>query len=269
MAGKASAALLCTASSVSAPPPSEAHRPDIAVIFIARYARGTLRTPCFAAHTRARTHTHARTFTHACHLSTHTRSLHVTCQLACGLEFGGGLGHRGEVRRGNGRRDGHGGGAPPTVTAAAKQKQATRARRYERQSPGAATGEEVVAVRTGTSAGARCAALVDRPPSAPQQLTPARALASLRLPCWLLRAAPAPSPCPRPLTPAPALVRSRQASALASSRQPPSVASSRQPTCPCQELTPDSRPRQRPPTTTGRTKSRNAPCSHAALERRV
>ena len=211
MAGRASASSLCTASSGSAPPPTEDHRPDLAAIFIARYARGALRTPCVAAHTHAP----------ACRPSTHTRSLHVTCQLAGGLEFGGGLGHRGAVRRGNGRRDGHGGGAPSTVPAAAKQKQATRARRYERQPPGAATGEEAVAVRTGASAGARCAALVDCPPSAahaspvpsPACACPAgccprakpHALVRARLPL------PSPahaSPCPRPLTPAPALVRS-------------------------------------------------------------
>ena len=230
MAGRASASSLCTASSVSAPPPSEAHRPDLAAIFIARYARGALRTPCFAAHTHAP----------ACRPSTHTRSLHVTCQLAGGLEFGGGLGHRGAVRRGNGRRDGHGGGAPSTVTGAAKQKQATRARRYERQPPGAATGEEAVAVRTGASAGARCAALVDCPPSA-AHASPVPS-PSLRVPCRLLP--PRQAPCRRPRTPAPTLVRSRQplpssahaclcprqltpAPALASSRQPPSVASSR------------------------------------------
>ena len=53
MAGRACASSLGTASSVSAPPPSEAHRPDLAAIFIARYARGALRTPCFAAHTRS------------------------------------------------------------------------------------------------------------------------------------------------------------------------------------------------------------------------
>ena len=157
-----------------------------------------------------RTHTH--TLLHLAR-STHTRSLHVTCQLAGGLEFCGGLGHRGAVRRGNGRRDGHGGGAPSAVTAAAKQKQATRARRYERQPPGAATGEEAVAVRTGASAGARCAALVDCPPSA-AHASPVPS-PSLRVPCRLLppRQAPcprprSPAPCPRPLTPAPALVRS-------------------------------------------------------------
>ena len=224
MAGRACASSLGTASSVSAPPPSEAHRPDLAAIFIARYARGALRTPCVAAHTHAP----------ACRLSTHTRSLHVTCQLAGGLEFGGGLGHRGAVRRGNGRRDGHGGGAPSTVTAAAKQKQATRARRYERQPPGAATGEEAVAVRTGASAGARCAALVDCPPSA-AHASPVPS-PSLRVPCRLLP--PRQAPCRRPRTPAPALASSRQplpssahaclcprqltpAPALASSRKPP------------------------------------------------
>ena len=177
-----------------------------------------------------------RTHTRSCMSapSTHTRSLHVTCQLAGGLEFCGGLGHRGAVRRGNGRRDGHGGGAPSAVTAAAKQKQATRARRYERQPPGAATGEEAVAVRTGASAGARCAALVDCPPSA-AHASPVPS-PSLRVPCRLLP--PRQAPCPRPRSPAPALVRSRQplpssahaclcprqltpAPALASSRQPP------------------------------------------------
>jgi hypothetical protein len=250
MAGRASASRLCTASSVSAPPPSEAHRPDIAAIFIARYARGALRTPCFAAHIFLHVARHP-----------HTRSLHGTCQLAGGLEFGGGLDHRGAVRRGNGRRDGHGGGAPSTVTAAAKQKQATRARRYERQPPGATTGEEAVAVRTGASAGARCAALVDWPPSAAHASPVPSPACGSPAGCWPPRQAPAlvrsrlplPSParaslCPHQLTPA------------------PSVASSRQPTCPCQELTPDPRLRQRPTTTTGRTKWRNGPCSHAALE---
>ena len=203
---------LCTASSVSAPPPTEA-RPDLAAIFIARYARGALRTPCFASHTRS---LHVTP-------STHTRSLHVTYQLAGGLEFGGGLGHRGAVRRGNGRRDGHGGGAPSAVTAAAKQKQATRARRYERQPPGAATGEEAVAVRTGASAGARCAALVDCPPSAahaspvpsPACACPAgccprakpHALVRARLP---LPSSAHASPCPRPSMPASALASSRE-----------------------------------------------------------
>ena len=98
----------------------------------------------------------------------------------------------------------------------------------------------------------------------PQQLTPApcpRQLAAALLAAGP-RAKPLPSSahacrCPRQLAPA---------FALASSRQPPSVASSRQPACPCQELTPDPRLRQRPTTTTGRTKWRNGPCSHAALE---
>ena len=223
-----SASSLCTASSVSAPPPSEAHRPDLAAIFIARYARGALRTPCFAAHTHTLLHLAP---------STHTRSLHVTCQLAGGLEFGGGLGHRGAVRRGNGRRDGHGGGAPSTVTAAAKQKQATRARRYERQPPGAATGEEAVAVRTGASAGARCAALVDCPPSAahaspvpsPACACPAgccprakpHALVRARLP---LPSSAHASPCPRPLMPASALASSRQPLRSQAHASPPSVA---------------------------------------------
>lgn len=145
-----------------------------------------------------------------------THSLHGTCQLAGGLEFGGGLGHRGAVRRGNGRRDGHGGGAPSTVTAAAKQKQATRARRYERQPPGATTGEEAVAVRTGASAGARCAALVDWPPSAAHASPVPSPACGSPAGCWPPRQAPAlvrsrlplPSParaslCPRQLTPAP------------------------------------------------------------------
>ena len=191
-------------------------------------SRGTRAAPCEPL---ALPHTH--TLLHAAP-STHTRSLHVTCQLAGGLEFGGGLGHRGAVRRGNGRRDGHGGGAPSTVTGAAKQKQATRARRYERQPPGAATGEEAVAVRTGASAGARCAALVDCPPSA-AHASPVPS-PSLRVPCRLLP--PRQAPCRRPRTPAPALVRSRHplpssahaclcprqltpAPALASSRKPP------------------------------------------------
>ena len=52
MPGRTSASSLCTASSVSASPPTEA-RPDLAAVFIARYARGALRTPCFAAHTHA------------------------------------------------------------------------------------------------------------------------------------------------------------------------------------------------------------------------
>ena len=116
---------LCTASSVSVPLPPATHRPDIAAIFIARYTRGSCRTPCFAADPHAP---------------------HVAWQLAGGLAFGGGLGHRGAVRHGNVRRSGSGGVAPSTVAAAVKQEQATRARRYERQPPGAAAGEEAVAV---------------------------------------------------------------------------------------------------------------------------
>lgn len=122
---RASESTLCLASSVPAPLPPATRRPDITAIFIARYARGSSRTPCFAADPHAP---------------------HVAWQLAGGLEFGGGLGHRGAVRHGNGRRSGSGGVAPSTVAAAAKQKQATRARRSDRQPPGAATSEEVVAV---------------------------------------------------------------------------------------------------------------------------
>ena len=199
---------LCTASSVSVPLPPATHRPDIAAIFIARYARGSSRTPCFAADPHAP---------------------HVAWQLAGGLEFGGGLGHRGAVRHGNGRRSGSGGVAPSTVAAAVKQEQATRARRYE-QPPGAATGEEAVAVRTG-STGERCATLVDCPPL-PAHASPlpwpahARPLPSpahaspLRSPAHAspyprqLTLAPSsrqltPAPCPRQLTPAPALASSR------------------------------------------------------------
>ena len=47
----ASESTLCDASSVSAP--SATHRPDIAAIFIARYARGASRTPCFATDSNA------------------------------------------------------------------------------------------------------------------------------------------------------------------------------------------------------------------------
>ena len=206
----ASESTLCDASSVSAP--SATHRPDIAAIFIARYARGASRTPCFATDSNA-PHVACGSWLAAWNLAEGLATAEryaMAMAVAAGMVASHLLPSPRQPSRSKRRGRGGTSGSRLAQPRVRKLWQCERARRSARG-----------VLRSSTVR--------------PRQFTPDHALASSRQ----LTPAHA-SPCPRQLTPAPA---------LACSRQPPALVSSR---LPC--------PRQRPPTTTGRTTWMNRAC---------
>ena len=231
MAGRASASSLCTASSVSAPPPSEAHRPDLAAIFIARYARGALRTPCFAAHTHTLLHV-ARQPTHALCMSpvswlaawsfaeglATAERYAVAMAVATDMAAARLLPSPGQPSRSKRRGRGGMSGSRLAQPRVRKLWQCERARRPARGVLRSSTA------RPQQHTPAPC----PRPACAcPAGCCPrAKPHAAVRARLPLPSSAHA-SPCPRPLMPASALASSRQPLRSQAHASPPSVASSR------------------------------------------
>lgn len=174
----ASESTLCDASSVSAP--SATHRPDIAAIFIARYARGASRTPCFATDSNA-PHVACGSWLAAWNLAEGLATAEryaMAMAVAAGMVASHLLPSPRQPSRS--KRRGRGG----TSGSRLAQPRVRKLWQYERRPARGVLRSSTVRLRRLT------------PAPCPRQLTP--------------------SPCPRQATPAPCLASSRQPPALVS-----------------------------------------------------